>query len=86
MLNELPLFLKGILAEFRTKAPHGRFETPERLEPMDWTRTILNIIVASLLLMFAKQISSYFAKDLSGNSFSIKDETEHTHLLGDIEE
>lgn len=85
LLNELPLFLKGILAEFRTKAPHSRFETPERLELMDWTRTILNIIIASLLLMFAKQISLYFAKDLSGDSFSINDETEHTHLLGDIE-
>lgn len=86
MLNELPLFLKGILAEFRTKAPHSRFETTERLEAMDWTRTILNMILASLLLMFAKPISVYFAKDLSNNSIIIQDETEHTHLLGDIEE
>lgn len=86
MLMELPLFLKGILAEFRTKAPHSRFETTERLEAMDWTRTILNIILASLLLMFAKPISVYFAKDLSNNSIIIQDETEYTHLLDDIEE
>lgn len=86
LLNELPLFLKGILAEFRTKAPHSRFETPERLEPMDWTRTILDIILGSMLLMFAKNIALYFAKDLSSNSFSIKDDTEHHHLLDDLEE
>jgi len=86
LISDLPAFIKAIIGAFRSKAPHNSFNFSEEQRPVDWLRLFITLLLPIVLLMFAKPISVYFAKDLSEEEIVITDAPGETHYLHHPEE
>lgn len=86
LIAELPAFIKAIIGAFRSKAPHNNFSFAEEQKPVDWLRIFISLILPAVLLMFAKPIAVYFAKDLSEEAIEITDVPGETHYLHNPED
>jgi hypothetical protein len=83
LLSNLTPLLTGIFESFKNHIPRGTFED-ER--PVAWARLLLNIALPLLLLMFAKPIADYFAKNIGEEPISIEESIDGTTLPGTNEE
>ncbi|MEP7237762.1 MAG: hypothetical protein ABI685_07855 [Ferruginibacter sp.] len=72
LLSNLSPLLTTIFDSFKQRSSHapGTFED-ER--PTQWARLVLNITLPLLLLMFAKPIADYFAKNIGEEPISIEE-------------
>ncbi len=64
LLTDLPALIKAIINGFTSKAS-SKFDTYEPPRPADWMRIFIHLTLPLVLLMFAKPIAHYFAKDVS---------------------
>ncbi len=74
LLSNLPPLLTAIFQIFKNKSTSGIQHLYENARPIDWSSIILNIILPLVLLMFAKPIADYFAKNLCEEQISIEDD------------
>lgn len=81
LISNLSPLIQGILAEFRNKAPHSSFNQPLLFRPSQWFTILLELVLPILLLMFAKPIAVYFAKDLSEAEIVIEEQHSSNDLL-----
>jgi hypothetical protein len=72
-LQNISPFLTAIYETFIQRSPRGVRGLFEDERPVAWTRLILNIIVPLVLLMFAKPIADYFARNIGEEPISIEE-------------
>jgi len=83
LIDSLPPFIKALLNEFKSKASN-RF-TAESYTKADWATLFLRLLLPAVLLMVAKPLSNYFAKNVSdepvliGEDIGSIDENETTN-------
>jgi hypothetical protein len=71
-LSNIGPLLSGIFESFKYRSPRGvrgLFDDPR---PVEWARLILSLIVPLVLLMFAKPIADYFAKNVGEEPISME--------------
>ena len=77
LLQELPFLIKAFVNAFKTKAG-SRFELPDYDKPTDWTILFLKLLLPVILLMAARPIANYFAKNVSDEPVTIGDDIGNT--------
>lgn len=85
LLANITPVLTSIFDFFKDHSSHGILSTQEDERPVPWTRLILNILLPFILLMFAKQIADYFAKNISEEPISIEESFDVTKNSETIE-
>lgn len=73
LLDNIGPFLTAIYESFIERSPRGIRGLFEDDRPVAWTKLILDLIVPLILLMFAKPIADYFAKNISEEQASIEE-------------
>ncbi len=81
LLTNLSPLLKAIFENFKNKTTSGIQHLYDDAGAIDWTQIILNLILPLILLMFAKPIADYFAKNLSEEQISIEETTGKNDLI-----
>lgn len=76
LLSDLPALIKALVNAFSTKAA-GRFNMYEQVQPPNWTLMFIKLLLPLVLLMFAKPIAAYFAKNLGGEPVSLEDDIDY---------
>lgn len=76
LLSDLPALLKALVNAFSTKAA-GRFNMYEQVQPANWTLMLIKLLLPVVLLMFAKPIAVYFAKNMGDEPVSLEDGIDH---------
>lgn len=76
LLQELPAVIKAFVNAFRSKAT-SRFEIPGYERPIDWTVTIIKLLLTAVLLIAARPIANYFAQNISDEPIVISDDIEN---------
>ncbi len=80
LLSNLSPLLTAIFQSFKNKSTPGIHRLYETARPIEWSTIILNIIVPSVLLMFAKPIANYFAKNIGEEPVSIEESFDGTEI------
>lgn len=80
LLSNLSPLITAILQSFKNKSTPGILHLYETTRPIDWSTIILNIILPSVLLMFAKPIADYFAKNISGEPITFEESFDGTEI------
>lgn len=75
LLTNLSPFLKAIFMSFKSRANSAMPGLQEDWTA-DWVTIILNLLLPLILLMFAKPIADYFAKDISEEPIIIEEEND----------
>ena len=86
LLSNLSPLLTAIFQSFKSKSAPGIQHLYETARPIDWSTIILNIILPSVLLMFAKPIADYFAKNIGEEQISIEESFDGTEISETKEE
>ncbi len=71
LMENLPAFVKGLVGAFKTKASNRLGSYTEYDKPVDWTIVFLRLLLPTILLMAAKPLSNYFAKNVSDEPVTI---------------
>ncbi len=71
LLSHITPLLTSIFESFIKRIPRGVLGAFEDERPVPWARLLLDIILPLILLMFARSIADYFAKNMG---------TEHSHI------
>lgn len=72
-LTNLTPLLIAIFRSFKNKTTSGIQHLYDDARPIDWSTIILNIILPLILLMFAKTIADYFAKNINEEQISMEE-------------
>jgi len=78
LLQNLPRLIETLVNAFRSKASSDYLRYYEPIKPANWTSILINLLLPLALLMFAKPIAAYFAKNISEEPTSIGDDIEDT--------
>ena len=76
LLENLPVLIRGLVNAFRSKAT-SRFDVPEYNSHIDWTTTIIKLLLPAVLLMAARPIANYFAKNVREEPVVIGDDADN---------
>ncbi|MBL0358528.1 MAG: hypothetical protein IPP72_17435 [Chitinophagaceae bacterium] len=77
LLQNLPDLIRGIVAAFKSKAGSSGLNYYEPVTQTNWTSVIIKLLLPLALLMFAKPIAFYFAKNVSDEPVTIGDDLEN---------
>jgi hypothetical protein len=72
LLHINPL-LSGILKGFKQRVANNIMNQYEDQRPVEWLKLILDIMLPGILLIFAKPIAAYFAKNIGEEPISIEE-------------
>lgn len=86
LLSNITPLLTSIFESFKERSPRGVRRLFEDERPVAWGRLVLNITLPLILLMFAKPIADYFAKNIGEEPISIEESFDTTALPEPIEE
>ncbi|MBK8521373.1 MAG: hypothetical protein WAT20_04545 [Ferruginibacter sp.] len=73
LLSNLTPLLTTVFDFFKERGSRGIPDLNEDQRPVQWARLILNLVLPFILLMFAKPIADYFAKNISEEPVSIEE-------------
>jgi len=73
LVDQLPVFLSAVVSAFKTKAS-GNFGESNYGPPTNWTTLILRLVLPSVLLMAARPLAAYFAKNVSSEPITLGDD------------
>lgn len=79
MIQHLPALVKGLVNAFTNKAS-GRYNPSEYERPADWLNVFVHLLLPVLLLMAARPMANYFAKNVQDEPVMIGDD------IGNIDE
>ena len=80
LLSNLTPLLTTIFDSFRERGSRGLLDMNEDERPVQWARLLLNIVLPFILLMFAKPIGDYFAKNIGEEPISIEESFDRTEI------
>ncbi len=80
LLSNLTPLLTTIFDNFKERGSRGILDMNEDERPVQWARLLLNIVLPFILLMFAKPIADYFAKNISEEPISIEESFDRTEI------
>ena len=80
LLSNLTPLLTTIFDSFRERGSRGLLDMNEDERPVQWARLLLNIVLPFILLMFAKPIADYFAKNIGEEPISIEESFDRTEI------
>lgn len=80
LLSNLTPLLTTIFDFFKERGSRGILDLNEDQRPAQWARLILNLVLPFILLMFAKPIADYFAKNISEEPISIEESFDGNEL------
>jgi len=72
LLSNLTPLITTIFDFFKEHSSRGLYKIEDE-QPAPWARLLLNIILPFILLMFAKPIADYFAKNISDEPITIEE-------------
>ena len=78
LLSNLTPLLTTIFDSFKERSSRGILDMNEDERPVQWARLLLNIVLPFILLMFAKPIADYFAKNIGEEPISIEESFDRT--------
>jgi hypothetical protein len=78
LLSNLTPLLTTIFDSFKERGSRGILDMNEDERPVQWARLLLNIVLPFILLMFAKPIADYFAKNIGEEPISIEESFDRT--------
>lgn len=73
MIQHLPALVKGLVTAFTNKAS-GRYSSPGFERPADWLTVFVRLLLPALLLMAARPMANYFAKNVQDEPVLIGDD------------
>lgn len=80
LLSNLTPLLTTIFDSFKERGSRGILDMNEDERPVQWARLLLNIVLPFILLMFAKPIADYFAKNIGEEPISIEESFDRTEI------
>lgn len=80
LLSNLTPLLTTIFESFKERGSRGILYMNEDESPVQWARLLLNIVLPFILLMFAKPIADYFAKNIGEEPISIEESFDRTEI------
>ncbi len=80
LLSNLTPLLTTIFDSFKERGSRGLLDMNEDERPVQWARLLLNIVLPFILLMFAKPIADYFAKNIGEEPISIEESFDRTEI------
>lgn len=79
LLENLPMLVKAVVTVFKSKAV-SKFDTYDQYEkPADWTILIIRLLLPCILLIAARPIANYFAKNVSDEPITIGEDIGNTN-------
>jgi hypothetical protein len=80
LLSNLTPLLTTIFDSFKERGSRGLLDMNEDERPVQWARLLLNIVLPFILLMFAKPIADYFAKNIGEEPVSIEESFDRSEI------
>ena len=86
LINNITPLLSAIFTSFKRAGGHNIFESMQESNLVKWPELILKILLPLILLMAARPIADYFARNINDEPIIIEAEGEADSLINDPEE